>query len=61
MNSFYFGLALFAVVLIIHWYIINDGKGQDDGSIGFLAMKSLKPLPPPEPKPTTKRSFRRNA
>jgi hypothetical protein len=58
MNSLYYGLALIAILLIIHWYVINDGKGQDDGTLGFLATK--RPAPPAEqPKPGAKRSFRR--
>ena len=60
MNSFYYGLGLLGILVIIHWYIINDGKGQNDGSLGFLAFKS--PQPPAEPdkiNPAPRRSFRR--
>jgi hypothetical protein len=39
MNSLYFGLALVALLMIVRWYVINDGTAQKDGSIGFLAMK----------------------
>ena len=62
MNSFLYGLALLAMLVIMHWYVANDGTGQDDGSEGLLAMKSEKPKPaaPPAP-PSSKRSFRRKA
>jgi hypothetical protein len=62
MNSIYYGLALLAILLIVHWYVINDGKGQDDGSLGFLAVKkSLPPAKPDRPQTPGKRSFRRDS
>lgn len=62
MNSFYYGLSLIAILLIMHWYVTNDGKGQDDGSLGFLATKAPNPpAQPAETKSTTKRSFRRKS
>ena len=42
MNSFHYGLALIAMLVIMHWYITNDGKGQNDGSIGLMAMTLAK-------------------
>ena len=60
MNSFYYGLSLFAFLLILYWYVRNDAQGQDDGSIGLLAMKSDKPKVEAEPPSIPgKRSFRR--
>ena len=56
MDSIYYGLALLAILLIIRWYITNDGKGQDDGSLGFLALKSSEL---PAGKLQSRRSFRR--
>jgi hypothetical protein len=63
LNSIYYGLALVAILLIMRWYILNDGKGQNDGSMGFLAMTKSKPPQPPSAKPSTpaKRSFRRES
>lgn len=62
MNSFHYGLALLAILIIMRWYITSDETGRDDGSAGLLAMKSDKPKPvaPPSP-PSSKRSFRRKA
>ncbi len=59
LNSLLFGLALAAMLLIIRWYIDNDGDGQNDGSIGFLAMKTGKEKAPPSAPSSAKRSFRR--
>jgi hypothetical protein len=61
MNSIHFGLALLAILLIMHWYVQNDGNGQDDGSIGPLAMKNGKAKPAAPAAPSKKRSFRRKA
>jgi hypothetical protein len=62
MNSLYFGLALLAVLAILHWYVLNDGKGQDDGTKGILAMRLRGPEPKPTMKPKPgKQSFRRQA
>ena len=57
MNSLYYGLALIAILIIIRWYIANDGKGQNDGTIGLLAIKS--PNASKTSPPSTKHSFRR--
>ncbi len=59
LNSLHYGLALIAMLLIMHWYISNDGAGQDDGSTGLLEMKTGKPKVTPPAAPTKKRSFRR--
>ena len=59
MNSLLYGLALIAMVLIMRWYIDNDGAGQNDGSAGLLAMLTGKPKPPASTGSPTKRSFRR--
>lgn len=58
-NSIYFGLALVALLMILRWYVTNDGNGQNDGSIGFLAMKSPKAPPRTIPASTLKKRFRR--
>jgi hypothetical protein len=62
MNSLLYGLALLGMLVILHWYITNDGNGQNDGSTGLLAMnaggKPRAATPEPE-SPTGKRSFRR--
>lgn len=60
LNSIYFGLSLVAILLIVHWYILNDGKGQNDGTKGFLAIRRTRPKPAPKPPVGGKRSFRRN-
>jgi len=59
LNSLLYGLALIAIVLIMRWYIENDGNGQNDGSIGLLAMKTGKEKAPPPAPSSAKRSFRR--
>jgi hypothetical protein len=59
MNSLYYGLALIAILIIIGWYIANDGNGQNDGSRGLLALR--KPTVRPTPVASTKRSFRRQS
>jgi hypothetical protein len=59
MNSIYFGLALIAILVIVHWYVINDGTGQNDGSIGFLAMKPSKPPVATALRSPLKKRFRR--
>jgi hypothetical protein len=59
LNSLLYGLAIIAVLLILRWYIENDGAGQNDGSIGLLAMKTGKEKAAPPAPPMAKRSFRR--
>ena len=59
LNSLLYGLALVAVLLILRFYIENDGAGQNDGSIGLLAMKTGKEKAPPPAPAAGKRSFRR--
>lgn len=59
MNSLLYGLALAAMLLIMRWYIENDGNGQNDGSIGLLAMKTGNPKAAPPASSSAKRSFRR--
>jgi len=59
MNSLHFGLALIAILMILYWYIQNDGDGQDDGTTGFLAMKTGKPKAAAPERPCRNRSFRR--
>jgi hypothetical protein len=59
MNSFLFGLALIGVIILLRWYILNDGDGQNDGFSGLLAMTSEKPKAPPPAPSSTKRLFRR--
>jgi hypothetical protein len=61
MNSIHFGLALIAILIILHWYIQNDGSGQNDGSVGLLAMKTGKPKAAAPAAPGKKRLFRRKA
>ena len=61
MNSIYYGLAIVAMLLIVRWYIANDGNGQNDGSVGFLAMSTGKPQEAPAAPRGAKRSFRREA
>lgn len=58
MNSLLYGLALLGVVIVLQWYVQNDGDGQDDGSVGLLAMKSQAPKEVAVA-PSRKRSFRR--
>jgi len=59
MNSFFYGLGLIAILVIIHWYVANDGMSQNDGSVGFLAMKPVKPRDIPTGSSSAKKSFRR--
>lgn len=61
LNSIHFGLSLIAILVILYWYIQNDGAGQNDGSAGLLAMKTGRPKPAAAAAPTHKRTFRRKA
>ena len=62
MNSLYFGLSLVAICLVLRWYITNDGKSQNDGSIGLFAMNLGKPVPSSSQEtPAKTRSFRRKS
>jgi hypothetical protein len=61
LNSLHYGLALIAILLILRWYIISDGDGQNDGWRGLLAMKRNQAKPPPPAPQPGKRSFRRKA
>jgi hypothetical protein len=60
MNSLYFGLCLLAIIVIIHWCVLNDGQGQNDGSKGVLAMRPTRLPPKSKPLKRDKRSFRRD-
>lgn len=59
LNSLLYGLAMIAMLLILRFYMDNDGAGQNDGSIGLLAMKTGKEKAAPPAPSTGKRSFRR--
>ena len=62
MNSLLFGLALVGILIILRWYVENDGQGQNDGRVGLLAMTSANAdAPPAAPAPANphRRSFRR--
>ncbi|HTO40735.1 MAG TPA: hypothetical protein VL026_07140 [Rhizomicrobium sp.] len=39
MNSLWYGLAMIAIIVVVHWMITNDGRA-DDETTGVLAMKS---------------------
>jgi hypothetical protein len=39
MSGIYYALSIVAVFVIIHWFITNDKKRQDQPTEGLLAMK----------------------
>jgi hypothetical protein len=60
LNSLLYGLALIGVILILRFYIDNDGAGQNDGSVGLLAMLTAKGKnSSAASQPSSRRSFRR--
>jgi hypothetical protein len=38
MNSIWYGLAMLAIIFVVHWYIKSETAG-DLGTQGFFAMK----------------------
>jgi hypothetical protein len=46
-DSIWYGLGIIAILIVVHWYITNDGL-PDGQTKGLLAMKRPEEMAPPK-------------